>query len=102
MGGEMGAAAMKRQGKLMEMVDLPRLVELDRMLARDKGVTVAELAQRFQVSTKTAYRDIELCKLLYGRRLSFTEERHNRRRYRIDGADRLFATWVRSRTQRLK
>jgi len=85
----------------MEMVDLPRLVEIDRLLSHAKGVTVAELAERFGVSTKTIYRDLELCKLLYGRRLSFSEERHNRRRYRIDADNRMFAPWVQARTKLL-
>lgn len=93
---------MKRQGKKIEMVDLPRLVELDRLLALGKGVTVSELVERFKVSSKTVYRDLELCKMLYGRRLSFVEERYNRRRYRIDAVDRVFAPWVDSRAARLK
>jgi len=93
---------MKRQGKRLEIVDLPRLCEIDRLLSLKSGATVTELAARLAVSSKTVYRDLALCRVVYGNRLIEIHEAHNRKRYRIEPDNRMFATWVSERAKRLK
>ena len=96
-----GISDVRHNGNNLGEVDLPRTVEIDRLLTRQHGVTVEQLATMLNVSTKTIRRDLDTMHRLYGRRLIVDVGQHGRKTYRIDAENRIFARWVAGRVNLL-
>lgn len=94
---------MKHNGKVLDLVELPRLVAIDRLLSRKQGATVEQLAKILGVCHKTIRRDLDVLRRLYGaRRLEVITGQHGRKTYRIDESKRIFSPWVSGRVKYLQ